>query len=133
MITGSFNSQKYLDFLINQVKPFGDGSYGPSNYWLYDNSPIHTVQAVRDYLRADFPGRVHDHPPFSPDLNPIEHLGNQLKRLLTKYLPVETQNLCLGLRDIVYAIWAELGDNLHMLSNLALSMHRRYSAVIEAD
>ena len=134
IIQGSFNAAKYLDFLINYVKPFGDQIYGAGNYsLLHDNSPIHTATIVRDYLRTEFHERVHDHPPFSPDLNPIEHLGNHLKFLLSKYLTVESSEHRLGLRETIFAIWSELGDNSLLLSNFARSMHRRYAAVVDAD
>jgi transposase len=56
---------------------------------IWDGSPIHRGQAVKDFLRAGAAKRLHleQLPSYAPDLNPDEGIWNYLKR-------VELANIC---------------------------------------
>jgi transposase len=56
---------------------------------IWDGSPIHRGQAVKDFLRAGAAKRLHleQLPGYAPDLNPDEGIWNYLKR-------VELANIC---------------------------------------
>jgi len=56
---------------------------------IWDGSPIHRGQAVKDFLTSGGAKRVHleQLPGYAPDLNPDEGIWNYLKR-------VELRNLC---------------------------------------
>lgn len=77
---GRFTAVKYLDYLENHLIPFGMQHYGLDFYLLHDNCPIHRARIVQDFLDSFMPDRVLKHPAYSPDLNPIEHLGSFLKK-----------------------------------------------------
>jgi len=44
-----------------------------------DNGPVHKAYNVMDWLERNSITVV-DHPPYSPDLNPIEHVWVELKK-----------------------------------------------------
>ncbi len=50
---------------------------------IWDGSPIHRGQAVKDFLRAGAAKRLHleQLPGYAPDLNPDEGIWNYLKRV----------------------------------------------------
>jgi transposase len=58
---------------------------------IWDGSPIHRGQAIKDFLRRGAAKRLHlEHlPAYAPDLNPDEGIWNYLKR-------VELANVCCG-------------------------------------
>ena len=61
-----------------------------------DNDPKHTSKLSRKYLQRKYDHGllvVMDFPPQSPDLNPIEHLWEHLKRDKTKYVITSQETL----------------------------------------
>ena len=58
------------------VKALDEGladQYRPGEWFMQDNAPIHTAALARGWLEEHGVATV-DWPPYSPDLNPIEHL-----------------------------------------------------------
>jgi len=51
----------------------------------HDNLPVHTAKVITALDKLGFD--VSDHPPYSPDRNPIEHFWVEIKRRLYQKYP----------------------------------------------
>ena len=129
IIDGRSSANDYLQYLSDLVIPFAQEKYGQDFFLLHDNAPIHRARSVQSFLMQCLPGRVHRHPAYSPDLNPIEHIGNLTKAKIRKYLKVT--NSSLTLEDIVRSAWAEVADNEVNIASLIDSMQDRYISCID--
>ncbi|GFU40592.1 transposable element Tcb1 transposase [Trichonephila clavipes] len=76
VMRGTLTGQRYVDDILRpHVGPFLNGL--PGAIFQQDNPRPHTARVTQDFLRhfqtLPWPAR-------SPDLSPVEHVGNQLKR-----------------------------------------------------
>ena len=107
----------------------------PAYVFMQDNAAIHTVKKVKKWFE-DMAIELMDWPPYSPDLNPIEHVQVHLKRMVLRLHPElevctgkteeDIKNLETALRDA----WQALPDSL--FESLEKSMERRVAAVLAA-
>jgi len=92
-----------------------------------DNDPKHTANLTKQWF-DDNDIEVLDWPPQSPDLNPIEHLWNEIDRHLRRLdNPVHNQE---QLWEAIQDIWVEIDDDY--LTRLIESMPERINDVINA-
>ncbi|GFU79531.1 DDE_3 domain-containing protein [Trichonephila clavipes] len=117
---GTLTGQGYVDDILRlHVGPFLNGL--PWAIFQQDNARPHTTRVAQDFLRhfQTFPW-----PARSPDLSPVEHVRDQLKRQMPS---------CHSVHDLVLAVqnlWAHLPqDNIKCLIN---SMPDRGVACIAA-
>jgi hypothetical protein len=99
----------------------------PPELWrlLQDNDPKHKSVLVRTWLHNNGISMI-DFPAYSPDLNPIENLWNDMaRRVEARPAPTIEQ-----LQDVIAEEWAATDVNL--LRKLARSMPKRCQAVIDA-
>ncbi len=69
-----YSANSYLKVLENNF-PY---CWSPGLIFMH-NTPIHTVHAVTNWF-IDMGILLANHPPFSPNMNPIEHLWFHLKK-----------------------------------------------------
>ncbi|GFW82671.1 transposable element Tcb2 transposase [Trichonephila clavipes] len=118
VMRGTLTGQRYVDDILRpHVGPFLNGL--PGAIFQQDNARPHTERVAQDFLRhfQTLPWPVR-----SPDLSPVEHVWDQLKRRIPSCHSVH--DLELAVQDL----WAHLPqDNIRCLIN---SMPDRVAACI---
>ncbi|KAI1676019.1 Transposase [Pyrenophora tritici-repentis] len=109
-------------------------NYSPGEWFMQDNAPIHTATHSRDWLE-DHGVATMDWPPYSPDLNPIEHLWWALKKKLHDLHPEfdtigDSAEEWEAFENGLVEAWFAIPDTL--IASLILSMPQRIRAVIQA-
>jgi len=103
---------------------------------MQDNAPIHTAHVVRAWFNQEGINTLVGWPPYSPDLNPIEHLWLHLKELIYKLDPeldsikskdVQRDHLC----QVLPRAWEQIPA--HVVEGCLNSMRSRLQAVIDAS
>lgn len=124
---GSMTAHRYItEILEEHVVPYA-GFVGEGFTLMHDNARAHTAGIVRDYLQeVGIP--VMQWPARSPDLNPIEHLWDHLKRKVRSRDPAPTT--LQELEEAVIEEWASIPQE--ELIKLVRSMRERMEAVIRA-
>ena len=92
-------------------------------YFQQGNDPKHTAYIVSQLIVFKTPHQLHT-PPQSPDMNPIEHLWDELGRRVRKHaITSKTQ-----LKEILLKEWREIGSEI--TGKLVGSMQTRLKMVI---
>lgn len=124
---GALTARRYIEEILQEVVvPFAP-FIGNQFTLMHDNARPHVARVVSEYLDEVELPRL-EWPACSPDLNPIEHLWDLLKRAVRRrpVQPLTLQDLRLALAEEYQAIPQE------RISNLIHSMPRRMQAVIAA-
>ena len=117
------NAQMYCNILTKKMIP-SLKALGRGAIFQHDNDPKHSAKATSAFLKKKRV-KVLDWPSMSPDLNPIEHVWNHLKRQVEQRQPSNLHEL----KDVVATEWGNIQQIT--CSNLVHSMQRRLSAVIK--
>jgi transposase len=126
-----YSSSSYIEVLDDQLPK----CWQPGLDFMQDNAPIHTSRRVRQWFE-DLAIPVIDWPPYSPDLNPIEHLWWHLKNMVLRLHP-ELENMgksesdIRALQEALIEAWEAIPDSI--FQECLDSMPKRIKAVIEAD
>ncbi|GFX75293.1 DDE_3 domain-containing protein [Trichonephila clavipes] len=118
VMRGTLTGQRCVDVILRpHVGPFLNGLTG--TIFQQDNARPHTARVAQDFLR---PFQILPWPARSPDLSPVEHVWDQLKRQMPSChsvhdLELDVQDLCSHLPQ----------DNIRCLIN---SMPDRVAACI---
>ena len=76
---------KWLEYLVFPVVQRINDTIGDAVF-QQDNAPVHTASVITEWLEQHNV-QVDEHPPYSPDLNPIEHVWVDLKQQFHKQHP----------------------------------------------
>ncbi|GFW30976.1 transposable element Tc1 transposase [Trichonephila clavipes] len=120
-----YDGQRYIDeVLLPHVRLFR-GAVGDKFVFMDDNATSNRTLAVQDYLDSEGIQRL-VWPARSPDLNPIENVGDALGRQVAgrNYPPTNKNTLFLALTEE----WDKLPQQL--LDNVVQSMVRRVECCI---
>lgn len=124
---GTLNAHRYImEVLIPYAQPTLT-ALGEDSIFMDDNARPHRSGDVEAYMqevgirRLDWPAR-------SPDLNPIEHVWDVLKRRVRSVQPAP-QNIR-ELKRVIAEEWERIPQNV--IKNIVESMPRRIQAVILA-
>ena len=127
-----YSASSYIQVLDDNLL----GCYEPGLIFMQDNAPIHTAKRVKKWFEEN--GIiVMKWPPYSPDLNPIEHLWFLLKEAVYKINP-DIENVTGGdekvretLFDALSKAWEQLDE--YYLHDLVWSMEKRVKALIKSE
>lgn len=124
---GALNAHRYIEEILqDHVVPYmaflGDGAV-----YMQDNARPHVARIVSAYLNEVQIERL-NWPPRSPDLNPIEHLWDEMGRRVRRHIPAPRN--AQELRNLLLQVWEDIPQNT--ITNLIESMPRRMRAVINA-
>jgi transposase len=123
------NSTVYRDqILTGPLQEFWEESFGDMEepIVMEDNAPVHKKVCIP--VRQELGMRCHQHPPNSPDLNPIENIWAHMKHRISKEYGHITS--VKAMKQVVISIWNEFED--HGWGHLVESMPYRIQAVIRA-
>lgn len=128
---GGVTARRYIEVLEENLPTILD----IDSIFMQDNASIHTAYAVRDWFR-DMGIETVDHPPYSPDLNPIENLWKMLKAKIIELRPdfiimKDNDTIKALLIEVAIEAWEALEPEL--LNKLASGMQKRVDAIIAAE
>jgi hypothetical protein len=124
---GSLDSVKHRDILRHSLIPtFRE--FFPNGPWLFqqDNVRFHTTAETISFLHEKGVTFI-EWPPWSPDLNPIENLWNDLKRRVYNRFPQTMEQL----EEFIREEWA--ATDLTFIARICRSMPDRLQLLLAND
>ena len=119
---------RYLNEVQRPIAVPAVQALGPGAVYQDDNAPAHPARVATDFLTNQNVNRM-NWPALSPDLNPIEHLWDELgRRIHANYPPPRNVN---DLFRNLNQEWNQLPQRT--IGRLVDSMRRRCQAVIAAQ
>ncbi len=132
------NTGRTYQRLLEQELPLlyhHDASGTFSTLFMHDNAPIHTANVVKNWL-DESPYEIINWPPYSPDLNPIEHCWRPLKLNAHTIAPqLSTMTSKDQAKELLHQVLPGAWSNIPWshFNKLIESMPRRIKAVIDAE
>ena len=125
IIGGNLNAERYRDEILQPVAIPYLHKLGPNSILQNDNAHPHRAGFIRDYLQNLGVERM-EWPASSPDLNPIEHLWDQLGHAV--HARVTNTTTLADLRQMLVEEWDAIPQQC--VTRLVTSMRRRCQAVV---
>lgn len=126
-VEGNINATKYKQILRAHLLPYLQGLGNETYIFQDDNAPCHTARPVRTWKESQSINSI-EWPSQSPDLNPIEHLWDELERRVrrNKFRPKNKAELFAALKRE----WDQIQSDV--IVKLVDSMPRRVKAVLKS-
>ena len=124
IIEGNLNALRYRDEILDPVAIPYLRNLGPNAILQDDNARPHRARIITEYLQNLGVERM-EWPAMSPDLNPIEHLWDQLGRAV--YARVTHGTTLADLKQMLVEEWDAMPQQ--NVAKLVSSMRRRCHAV----
>jgi hypothetical protein len=126
LINGIMKKEQYLNILQTTMLPTARRAFGRRPWiFMHDNDPKHTAHIVRGWLEKQR-FQTMPWPAQSPDLNPIEHLWEDVDKIVRETKPESLGQLWM----LIHESWQ--GIPRERCKKLVESMPRRCAAVIKA-
>ena len=107
-IDGTMDRFVYREILQKNLRQSAQKlGFGNQIVFQHDNDPKHTSAVVRNWLKEKHI-EVLRWPPFSPDLNPIEHVWDELERRMKKHQPKNKDEL----KQYLLQEWLAIGTDV---------------------
>ena len=127
VIRGNMNAQRYINDVLNPVVIPYINNHAGHVVFQHDNARPHAARVTTQYLQANNVD-VMPWPAFSADLNPIEHIWDEVDRRLRR-----RQRQPTTLNELENAIIAEWNNiPMNVIRRYIRSMRRRCDAVVNA-
>jgi transposase len=127
-----YSANSYLAILEELVLP----NWNNDLIFMQDNAPIHTAKKVKKWFE-ERGINVTDWPPYSPDLNPIEHAWKRLKGIASQMFPDlwnsngKSEEDRTAIEEALKEAWAMIP--VSFFEELVESIEKRVQACIDAD
>jgi len=128
IVKGKLKAPGYIAILKNKRRDM-KALFASRRIWYFqqDGAPCHRPLVVRKYITRWLTKNILPHPPQSPDLNPIELIWAQMKRLVEKKNPKNRAELLAAIIDSWNRISRE--DIRKVIDNLPKKMDK----ILELD
>lgn len=127
-LDGRITAKDYIAVLRNHLIPYINTLEDKENtIFQEDNAPIHTARVVKSWKEENNVVTL-PWPAQSPDMNPIEHLWDELERRIRAHKPLPQNKE--ELWQILQKEWHNI--DISVYQNLVDSMPRRVAAVIKS-
>ena len=124
VIEGYMNASIYIRILSGHMVPSANRLFSGSYIFQQDNDPKHTAKVVQNYLKGKNI-EVLDWPSNSPDINPIENLWHELKKLIK----LEQVKKKTDLHEALIRCWKKITPEY--CNKLVESMPRRIDQLVK--
>jgi hypothetical protein len=128
ILHGNLNAVGYKDILTHYILSTVEDQFGDDScLYQHDSAPCHKAKSVREWFMDNDVPEI-DWPAQNPDLNPIEHLWDELERRLCSRPQRRTSLTTLA--TALQEEWAAIPPK--MFRHLVESLSGRVRAVIKA-
>lgn len=128
IVNDTMGSEEYLNLLKKRRREILD-IFKKRKIWCFqqDGAPSHRPKKVKNYIKRWLTKRLLPHPPQSPDLNPIELVWAQMKKMVEKKRPQSRNELLRAIQSS----WTEI--SLEYIRKCINNISNKMEKIIECN